>query len=110
MSGRVFYAGVVEPDRPARLLLGPFQERGLAVAALEPARDLDYLVAGAARCPVPTRVRVVPLRVPDGVMAPTGELNAAAVGLVPLPGPPELPSITRSRPRFRRPLWLRRTT
>lgn len=83
----VFYAAAAEPGRPLRLLLGPFAERGLAVSALEPARDLDYLVAGGSHHPVPTRVRVVTLRVRDRTGAPAGELNAAAIRLAPAPEP-----------------------
>lgn len=101
----MYYAGVVEPNRPVRLLLGPFRERGLAVAALEPARDLDYLVAGAARSPIPTHVCVVPVQVTENVTPPTGELNEAAVDLLNRSGSPEPPHPTTHR----LPCWLRRT-
>lgn len=109
MSQPVFYAGVVEPHRPVRLLLGPFAERGLAVTALEPARDLDYLVAGAAASRVPTRVSVVSLRVPGGVTPPAGELNGAAVNLLPRLDREARSSAVSHRTASRPSRWLRRT-
>lgn len=76
---RAFYAATRRSGRTV-LLLGPFDEKGVAVSALEPARELLYL-ALPDQGPVPAEVEVQEVLVPSGGRAPAGELNGVALRL-----------------------------
>jgi hypothetical protein len=62
------------------LLLGPFTEKGIALTALDHARDLVY-VTRPGLGPVPAVVEVTSVTAACQDQLPAGELNAIALAL-----------------------------
>ena len=74
-----FYASTRRRGR-TELLLGPFAEKGVALTAVEPARDLLYLTRPGLG-PAPVRVDVTRVTMPSLDQLPSGRLNDVALHL-----------------------------
>lgn len=74
-----FYASTRAGAR-TELLLGPFTEKGIALTALDHARDLFY-VTRPGLGPVPADVEVTSVTAESLDRLPAGELNAIALAL-----------------------------
>lgn len=81
IAGQVtgFYAATSAHGR-TELLLGPFTEKGIALTAVDAARDLLY-VTRPDLGPVPLEVEVVEVTMPGIDLLPSGELNDMALHL-----------------------------
>ncbi|GEL47175.1 hypothetical protein CHO01_22910 [Cellulomonas hominis] len=76
----VFYAATTRAGEQV-LLLGPFQEKALALQAVEPARDLLYQTVPDLG-PVPPPVEVTAVTVGRDQSPPAGRLNSLAIALL----------------------------
>ncbi|WP_251151289.1 hypothetical protein [Cellulosimicrobium sp. Marseille-Q4280] len=74
-----FYAATHQHGR-TQLLLGPFTEKGIALTAVDAARDLLY-VTRRDLGPVPAGVEVTEVTMPGIDLLPAGELNDVALHL-----------------------------